>query len=206
MKSVEENLELLSRAILSEANDEAEQIKADAKAKADAIRQRAERQAAAERDEILQRARQDAERIHSQTIATTQLKARTMQLEHREKLLKQVFDAVRDQLSSVEEWTEYESIAERLLREAIERLNASKAHVRADENTLKLFTEEKLTRISEELKVSLRMGNPLSQGIGIQAESTNGHLHYDNTLETRLRRLESVLRAPVYHILIGESL
>ena len=93
MKSVEENLELLSRAILSEANDEAEQIKADAKAKADAIRQRAERHAAAERDEILQRARQDADRIRSQAIATTQLKARTIQLEHREKLLKDVFDA-----------------------------------------------------------------------------------------------------------------
>jgi vacuolar-type H+-ATPase subunit E/Vma4 len=206
MKSVEENLELLSRAILSEANDEAEQIKADAKAKADAIRQRAERHAAAERDEILQRARQDADRIRSQAIATTQLKARTIQLEHREKLLKDVFDAARAQLSGVEEWTEYESIAERLLREAIGQLNTTRAHVRADENTLKLLTEDKLAQISEEMKVSLKMGHPLSQGIGVQAESVTGHLRYDNTLETRLRRLEGVLRASVYHILIGESL
>jgi len=199
-------MELLSRAILSEANDEAEQIKADARAKADAIRQRAERQAAAERDEILQRARQDAERIRKQAIATTQLKARTMQLEHRETLLKQVFKAAREQLPSVEQWAEYEDIALRLLREAITQLNAGKTHVRADENTQKLITDEKLAQISEELKVTLKIGHPLGQGLGIMVESTNGHLHYDNTLETRLSRLEGILRAPVYHILMGESL
>ena len=66
-------------------------LQAEAKEKADAIRQHAQEQAESERKEILDRAKQEAERIRSQVIATAQMKARTLQLEHREKLLDKVF-------------------------------------------------------------------------------------------------------------------
>ena len=95
MRPEEENLELLSRAILKEAEVDAGQIKADAEEKAIAIRQRAQAQAEVEREEILNQARQEAERLRSQYVATGQMKARTMQLEHREKLLDRVFEAAR---------------------------------------------------------------------------------------------------------------
>ena len=98
MKSEEENIAALSSAILSEAKAEAEQIGSDASSKAEGIRQRAKEQAEAERKEILDRANQEAERIRSQAVSTTQLKARTMELESREKLLDGVFKAARQQL------------------------------------------------------------------------------------------------------------
>lgn len=206
MKSFEENVETLSRAILSDARQEAEQIKADAEVKAQAIRQRAQQQAEAERAEILARAAQEAERLRSQVIATTQLKARTQQLEHREKLLDKVFTAAREQLSTIEQWSDYEVIALHLLREALQQLKVSNAQVQADELTQKLLTPEVVADLARELKVEIEVDGALKEGTGVIVETSNGRLHYDNTLETRLSRLQNVLRSSVYHLLMGEAL
>jgi len=205
MKSVEESIEALSRAMLSEAKGEAEVIKADAQTKADAIKQQAKSQAAAERAEILDRARQDANRLHGQVIATTQMKARTTELEHREKLLQDVFTTALGELKSVVQWTDYEETALRLVREAVIQLNAPKIKIRADEATRKFLTDKVLQDISREQSTHLSLGEMLEQGTGVIVETADGHLQFDNTLETRLTRLQNTLRSPVYRILIGEK-
>jgi vacuolar-type H+-ATPase subunit E/Vma4 len=206
MKSVEENIELLERAVLNEARAEAEQILAEAQTRADAIRQRAQKQAAAERAEVLQHAAQEADRLRSQAIATTQLKARTMQLDHREKLLEKIFKDAREQLPTVEQWSNYNQIAVHLLREALVQLAVKKINIRADESTGKLLNEKVLGEIGADLKLELRLTHPLEKGTGVIVETHDGHLHFDNTLETRLNRLQNLLRAPVYHLLMGETL
>jgi len=190
----------------SEAKAEAEQIRASAQAKADEIRQRARQQAEAERGEILDRARQEADRLRGQVIATTQMKARTVELEQREKLLDIVFEAAHKQLSSIEQWSEYNQIAHKLLQEAVQQLGASKIQVRADEQTQKVLAKQGLEQLSKELGIEIILGKPLSQGLGVISETIDGHLQYDNTLETRLDRLQNGLRSPVYRILIGEAL
>jgi vacuolar-type H+-ATPase subunit E/Vma4 len=206
MKLVEENLQTLSRAIESEAHAEAEEILANAQAKVEAIRQRAQAQTAAERKEILERATEEAERLRSQTIATTQLKARTLQLERREKLLDNVFETARQQLPAVRQWTTYGEIAHQLLREALQHLGANPARILADEQTRVVLTDQVLTEISEELKVQVQLGEVLTQGIGVIVETPDGHRQYDNTLDARLNRLQNVLRPAVYHLLMGETL
>lgn len=207
MKSVEENIEALSRAMLSEAKAEAELIKTDAQAKADAIRQKAQAQAARERSEILDRARQEAERLRGQVIATTQMKARTLELDHREKLLQSVFTSALQELHAVEQWTNYQEIALSLVREALTQLNSNKVKIRADEYTQKFLTDQVLEELSKELKVHLSFGKPLDlRGTGVIVETADGHLQFDNTLETRLTRLQNTLRSPVYRLLIGEKI
>jgi len=206
MRSSDVNIESLSRAMESEAKAEAEQIRASAQAKADEIRQRARQQAEAERGEILDRARQEADRLRGQVIATTQMKARTVELEQREKLLDIVFEAAHKQLSSIEQWSEYNQIAHKLLQEAVQQLGASKIQVRADEQTQKVLAKQGLEQLSKELGIEIILGKPLSQGLGVISETIDGHLQYDNTLETRLDRLQNGLRSPVYRILIGEAL
>lgn len=206
MRSLEENIESLTRAMISEAKGEAEQILVSARARADAIRQQAQQQATAERAEILEHARLEAERLHDQVIATTQLKARTMELEHREKLLDSVFTASSKQLSSVQRWTDYDKTAQRLLQGALMQLHASQVKVQADQPTLKFFTSKLLEQVSKETNTQISLGEPLKQGIGVTVETADGHLHYDNTLENRLNRLQNSLRSPVYRLLIGEKL
>jgi len=206
MSSIEENIATLSDAILEEAKADAQRILADAHAKADAIRQRAQEQAAAERKEILDRATQESERIRGQAMATAQLRARTLQLEHREQLLHSVFVAARKDLSSVLKWSEYDTIARRLLSEAIVQLGANAVKIHTDATTATYLPAKVVADISKEMNVQIEVADALGKGSGVLAETTDGHLQYENTLEDRLNRLENELRSPVYHILIGETL
>lgn len=202
----EENIEALSRAILQDARAEAEQIRMDAKAKTEAIRQRAKQQAESESKAILERARVEADRLRGQVVASAQLKARTLQLEHREKLLDKVFESARQKLSSIQKRSDYDQIAAQLLREALVQLKPEHAEVRADDVTMKSIKTQTLEQISKELNAHLSMGKSLENGAGVVVDASEGRLHYDNTLETRLNRLQSPLRSSVYHVLMGEKL
>jgi vacuolar-type H+-ATPase subunit E/Vma4 len=206
MKPLEESLDSLARVILREVQDEARRIQAEASEKAETIRNKAREQADAERREILDRARQDADRIRSQVVASAQLKARTLQLEHREKLLDRVFEAAKKRLPDLQKRPDYKRITGEFLREAIVHLKADQVQVRADAGTLKSLKEGVLDEISRDLKVQVSVQNPLDEGIGVIVDTQDGHLHYDNTLETRLGRLQSVLRSAVHQVLMGEKL
>lgn len=206
MRSVDENIEALSRAMLSEAQAEANQNLVEARAKADSILHSAQQQAARVREGILERARVEAERIHSQVLATAQMKARTVELEHREKLLVQILQTACDQLPSVQKWTEYQSIAANLVYEAATQLRSKDLIIRADQHTQSLLTGQVLEDLSKKLDLKLTLGTPLEKGTGVVVETADGHLQFDNTLETRLDRLRNTLRSPIYRILVGETL
>ncbi|HVN16714.1 MAG TPA: V-type ATP synthase subunit E family protein [Anaerolineales bacterium] len=206
MRPDEENIDALSRAILKEAQVDASQLESEAREKAEEIRKHTQEQAAAERGEILERAKQEAERIKSQTMAGAQLKARTLQLEHREKLLDRVFKTAREKLPGIQQRADYEKVAVQLLKEALIQLKASKAEVRADAGTQKVLKQSVLDQISKELNVQLTLGKPLEHGTGVVVDASDGRLHYDNTLETRLDRMQNAMRSSVYQVLMGEKL
>lgn len=202
MKSEAEDIELLARAIMMEAREEAEQLRVEAKEKAEAIRKRAQEQAESERKAILARAQEDADRLRSQSSATSQLKARSTQLDQREKILNEVFEEARKQLGSVKKRSDYGAIAMMLAREALTQLKVTEAEVRADESTQ---TALKLDDLSKELSGKFTFGNKLEEGTGIVVSAAGGKLHYDNTFETRLSRLQGSLRSLVYKALMGEK-
>jgi V/A-type H+-transporting ATPase subunit E len=204
MNTQAQDIEMLSRAILTEARDEAEQIKAEAREKAEAIRKRAQEQAEVERKAILDRAREDAERLRGQVVATAQLKARSLQLTHREQLLDRVFKVVREKLPELQKRPDYEETVVQLLREALVQLRVNKAQVRADKTTQNILKKGALRELSKELNGQFESTEELEEGTGIIVDAADGRLHYDNTLETRLERLEGTLRASVYKMLIGE--
>jgi vacuolar-type H+-ATPase subunit E/Vma4 len=206
MESIDKSIQALSRAVMKKANADADQILDDAKAKADAVREQAQQQADDERQEILERARQRAESIRSQQVAAAQLKARTLKLEQREQLLDDVFDAVRQRLPSVRQWTDYDDVVLLLVREAVGRLKVKEGRIWADERAREILSEETLADLSKELGVQLQLGESLQQGVGVVAKTPDGHREYDNTLEARLNRWQDELRFSVYHLLMGESL
>ena len=202
MKTEAEDIEMLERAIMVEAREEADQLRAEAKEKADAIRKRAQAEAEAERKAILDRAKQDADRFRSQASASAQLQSRSTQLEQREKLLDNVFAEVKKQLDGVKKRSDYGAIVAMLAHEALTQLKATEAEVQADEATQKVL---KLDEISKELNGKFSLGNKLEEGTGIVVSASDGKLYYDNTLETRLNRLQSTLRSSVYKMLMGEK-
>jgi V/A-type H+-transporting ATPase subunit E len=202
MKPVEEDIEMLARAIMAEAREEAEQIQAEAKEKAEAILKRAQVEAESERDAILARAKEDADRLRSQSSATTQLKSRSMLLEQREKVLNDVFDEVRKRLGSVKDRSDFGEVVKMLAREALTQLKVDEAEVLADASTQAAL---KLDALSKELNGKFAFGRKIDEGTGVIVSAAGGKLHYDNTLETRLNRLKGTLRSSVYKVLIGEK-
>ena len=93
-----------------------------------------------------------------------------------------------------------------LLKEALEHLGSNSAIVQADPHTLGLLSSTVLESITKESGVKLELGEPLKQGTGLIVRTSDGHRQYDNTLETRLNRMQDSLRNPVYRLLMGEPL
>jgi vacuolar-type H+-ATPase subunit E/Vma4 len=205
MSSEASDIQVLERAIMDEARQEANQILASAEAKAEGIKHQAQARTDAQREEILQRAREEAEALHEHTVAAAQLEAQTLKLKRREQLLKHVFAAARRELASVPQRADYEQIAHHLVREAVEHMGAGDVLVRVDESTQQVLDEETLANLGQELGVHLRSGEPLAQGIGAVLETPDGHRRYDNRLETRLDRMQEALRTAVYQVLMGET-
>jgi vacuolar-type H+-ATPase subunit E/Vma4 len=92
------------------------------------------------------------------------------------------------------------------LKEALRQLGGDVAIVRADAETLKSLPTSVLETISKEAGVRIQLGDPLENGLGIIVETEDKHRQYDNTLSTRLRRMQDTLRSSVYRILMGEAL
>ncbi|MDO9120339.1 MAG: V-type ATP synthase subunit E family protein [Anaerolineaceae bacterium] len=202
----DDNIQRLSREIIQQAEADAEKILSDAKVKADEIRNQAQATMDGEKKRILEQAKNDAERIRSQAIATAQLKARTLILESREKLLVEEYDSSKGKIPAIQQWNDYPAIVETLALEAVQQLAVNKVILHADKVTHDLLKESVLKKISTKFDGTIELGEPLKKGTGIIAETIDGHLNYDNTFETRLRRLENELRSPVYHLLMGETL
>lgn len=200
-----QDIEMLALAILTEAREESEQMAVEAKEKAEAIHRRAQAEAENERKVILDRANEEAERLRSQSMATAQLKARSSQLESREKLLDSVFEEVKNQLGAVTKRADYDAIAAMLAREALTQLRVNKAEIRADEATQKALKKGALDELAKELKGEFTLTGALEEGSGVVVDASGGKIHYDNTLETRLDRLQGALRSAVYKVLTGES-
>ena len=205
MATVDENIENLSQAILSEARGETEQVKADAQSKAEEIRKRAREQAEAERKATLDQASAEADRLRSQALATAQLKARSSELAHREKLLERAFKAVRQQLPQLQKRPDYSEVVADLIREGLDQLKTDKVEVRADKVTEKVLTSQFLDELSKATHEQFSLGRTLEQGTGVTLAAADGHLFFDNTFETRLSRLQSRLRPAAFQILMGES-
>ena len=188
---------------MEEAREEARQILDDAKAKAQSIYQQVETEVGAEGEAIIQQAQREAEHQRSQAVATARIEAQKLRLQRRERLLNRVYASVREQLTSTPQWPEYEQIARHLVREAMAHMDTDHALVRCDPETRKVLTNEVLADLSTELGVYIRAGDPLTLGTGVLIETPDGHRRYDNTLETRLARIQASLRTTVHRILTG---
>jgi vacuolar-type H+-ATPase subunit E/Vma4 len=61
-----------------------------------------------------------------------------------------------------------------------------------------------IDEVSKATGAAITIGENLPDGVGVVAETTDGHRQLNNTLSNRLHRQQDNLRAAVYHILMGE--
>jgi vacuolar-type H+-ATPase subunit E/Vma4 len=81
----------------------------------------------------------------------------------------------------------------------------------ADEVARRVLDEATLQRLEAEAGIEMTLGEVLDQRagqprrLGVVVQSSDGHLRYDNTLQTRLTRMRGGLRASTFRVLMGES-
>lgn len=201
-----QGLRELSRGVLGEAEAEARQTLEDARARADSIRQEAQRQSEVMTNEIVESAKQKVGPIRGQALATAQLEAQRLRLESRERLLIRVFSGARQEFKRAAQQPDYADLLHRLIHEAVANLATEDIILHADRQTQQHLSDGYLAELGEQLDVNLRLGELLDDETGIVAETPDSHRRYRNTLETRLERIAETLRAPVYRLLRGEAL
>ncbi len=199
------NIQALENAIMAEAKREARQILEEARTKADRIKREAQLETEAECKTIVQQAAIEAEMLRGHAAAAAQLEAQNLKLQRREQLLTSVLNAAQQRLSEVTRWAEYGDIVRGLIREAAAKLNAVELLIHADATTQDILTDAVLSELSTTLAVRLVRGEVLHSGSGVVLETPDGHRRYDNTLETRMQRIQESLRADIYHVLRGNS-
>jgi vacuolar-type H+-ATPase subunit E/Vma4 len=205
MGNVEGSIEALTQAILGEAKAETEDLHKRAQEQAELIRLRAREAASRETTAILDQAKEEFRRMRGQKVATAQMKARSLELEHREQWLEKAFEAAAKRLQEIPRRKEYGAIAAQLVRQAILQLKAPAVELRMDEVTRGAISKEVLADLARETGSKLSIGKSLDSGTGVFAVTADGRLHFDNTLETRLRRIQGAIRSSVHRVLLGES-
>jgi len=201
----QDKVQALERTIMEIAQQEAQAILDEARAKADSLRKQAEIKAAAESDHILEEARQAVEKFVDQATAKAQLEAQMLKLQRREQALMRTFTKARLQLTTIPERPDYADIARRLISEAATYMGDEAFVVQADAATNRVLDNALLENLAQQLNVQLERGPQLEEGAGIVLTTPNGHRRYDNTLETRLTRIQDNVRTAVFHILAGDA-
>jgi len=205
LKSIDERIEDLSRAIIEEAHADAEMLRSVAKLKENVVLEAGQKQAENIRAEILENAKLEAERLHEERLAEVAIKAKIDWLEKREELLNTVFQTVKLRCKNLLESDAYPQALQGLIIDATRQLQTKQVWLHLDSSSRKLLDEKALAEIGKNLNVEIHLGDDLKDGIGVIAQDEQGHRFFDNTLETRLNRQMESLRSEVYKILMGEE-
>ena len=205
LKSIDERIEDLSRAIIEEAHADAEMLRSVAKLKENVVLEAGQKQAEKIRAEILENAKLEAERLHEERLAEVAIKAKIDWLEKREELLNTVFQTVKLRCKNLLESDAYPQALQGLIIDATRQLQTKQVWLHLDSSSRKLLDEKALAENGKNLNVEIHLGDDLKDGIGVIAQDEQGHRFFDNTLETRLNRQMESLRSEVYKILMGEE-
>ncbi|MCU0520788.1 MAG: V-type ATP synthase subunit E family protein [Anaerolineae bacterium] len=217
-----QDMEGLRQAISREAERDRQRILGEARVTAEAIRQKAQAEAAEEAAHLVEVAEAKAARIRQETVGVAGLDAQAVKVRARESALELVFSRASESLEALSdpgrqsgqnrrsEPAGWAAIVEGLLVDAIGHFGRVALVVHADPETHAILEHtgeapSMLDRIGQQVGCQLTLGQLLLGGTGVIVESPDGHLRYDNTLQTRLARMRSGLRAPVYRILVGDN-
>ncbi|MBN1246010.1 MAG: hypothetical protein JXC32_00035 [Anaerolineae bacterium] len=200
-----QDMEGLRQAIAREAERDRQRILGEARARVEAIRAQAQAEAVDEAARLVEAAEAKAARLRREAVGTAGLDAQALKVRARESVLGLVFDRAADVFETASALPDYAAIVEGLLIDAIAHLGGAALIIHADADAQAILDHDLLERIGLQTGCELLVGQLLLDGTGVVVESSDGHLRYDNTLQTRLTRMRPTLRTPVYRMLVGDG-
>lgn len=184
-----------------EARLRAQQIKDDAREKADRIH-----------DEILTEARQQAQKRRRQLLAEATQDARWKRLTAREEMIDQVWDQAEQSLRQLVDSEDYPEVMRQLTWQALQTLGPGHLVLVADPAGHDLLTEDRLNTWAEaaledfDAPVTLeRAPEPLDTWGGLIFTTSQGRKRVDARFSQRLEMAKDEIREDVFNALMGES-
>lgn len=205
LKSLDERFDILTKAIMEDAQSDAAKVREDAQQKADEIVRDANAEAASIRKDILDHAHQEAEVLKEEKLSEAKMKAQMQWLEHREVLLDKVFQEAKNRIQGLVLTSSYPKVLENLILETIANMQSDEIILHFDTISQKIISTDWIKELAENTQISLTIGETLQTGTGVTAGTKDGKRQFDNTLETRLQRQQQQLRSSVYHVMMGEK-
>jgi len=195
-------VELLCRAISEEGRKEAERILSQARAEAERTLKEAleiaEKDAA---EEILERrsaAHAEAKRI----VDSAELEARKRIMAFRERIVQEVFEALRERLEAFRSDPSYGDFLVSALTEGIEHLSGGSFVAEMSAEDLELVGH-RIEKWAEEQALTIELRSATSIDGGVRVTSGDGRRLYDNSLPARLKRSEEEIRQEIWRGLFG---
>jgi vacuolar-type H+-ATPase subunit E/Vma4 len=203
-----EKIESLISGIEHEARNEADRLVEEARAEAERRLLYADKQAESILREASGKAEAQAKKIEEQHLAGVHIESKRLSMKILDELYLETVNRVRDFLERLVGAKEYRNILRDLIVEAAIGLDAASALINASEIERSLITQDLLGEVRDRVKaltgaevsLTLSKGPPLAEQ-GVVLTSVDGHLSFNNLIESRLRKA-----APDIHRIVDEQL
>lgn len=204
MSPPDSSVDLLTQAILAQAEAEAKKTSESAQAEVARIIAEAEREAA-RRQELAKAATvARMERENVSTLAAVRLEARRQVLEAREELIERIFAEVKERLETLRRAPSYRPILVNLVREALGALEGQDFVVAVAQQDYDLAKDALASMPIEAKRIEVRVDERLRGG-GCIVSRSDGHSLYDNTFDSIVARHRLRLRALAAETLWGKD-
>ena len=192
----EKGAALLAEEILSEAKREADRIIREARHESETILGSAKITAKERWLQITRETESEGARMRDQILAEGRMRARREFLQKREQLIEQGLQEIRRALQKYVSSAEYSKYLLKLAERTCKELGSDKVVLRANKRDTKIL-EKKLDEISKKTGKEVSLGKPISAIGGIRAETPDGLIVADETLDSLLRREQERLRVEI---------
>jgi V/A-type H+-transporting ATPase subunit E len=198
---MEENVDRITSKILEDAEKKSNEIigqaEKEAKEKVDSSRRRGE----ATKDRMISEAKKIADQTKKKTIAESKIKARTILLESKEKLILRAFEMASAQLDKLSDHKSYPGILERMAIDTSILIGGGELSLIVRKEDEKIL-EKNIKKIEKEVKDATGKPSKISIstddiGLGVIVKRSSGLVGIDSTLHTRLELLRPELRLKV---------
>jgi vacuolar-type H+-ATPase subunit E/Vma4 len=202
--------EVLAEEILEDARKRAARALARSKAEAAKIKTDAEAEAKAEAEKIRAEAEQRAKRRAEMIVRTVEQEVARRKLRAREAVVQQVMDEAKKQLDALS-GDEYRRSVVRLAVAAMRAMPCEEFHAlvsaRSEDKIepAQLVAEMEKALQGQGRKVFIEVDLRADLAKGAVVKSADGRLQWDNTFDSRLKRLRSGLRRRIVPGLFGET-
>lgn len=190
--------------ILREGRKKTEETVRRAEEEARVIVEGAKVQAEEEKQTRIREAERRGRTLKESLVAEAKMKARMEFLAGRERIVESILERVLKRLGELGETAEYRRWLLEISVRACSRIEAKRVILRANQRDTR-FLKSRLGELEQKSGKSISIGEPIETVGGVRAESEEGTVSIDETLESTIRRNLDGIKRRIVELLISEE-